>query len=387
MSDVPPNEQSVRESQAAQAAQDLPAVQVREIVMSRPLALTVIAVLAVLYTLYFARSFLLPIAFAVLLDFLLSPAVRTLARFRIPTPMGAAVMVLGLIGLVALGVYGLAAPVQSWTEKAPEALASAQREVRQILRPIERVITRTAEQVENAAGAVSSAPKPPEVVVRGSTMSSRIFGSTQRFLAKLLEVVILLFFLLSAGDLFLQKVIKLLPHLNDRVKAVKIAREIEISTSTYLLTALAINAAEGAVVGIAMKVLGMPNPVLWGVMVTVFEFIPYLGALAVTVILGVAGLATFSSLGHALLVPGSFLLVNLIQANFVSPALLGQRLALNPVAILIGLAFWFWIWGIPGAFIAVPMIATFKICCDHIDALAAVGEFLGRRAEGPALPS
>jgi predicted PurR-regulated permease PerM len=386
MSDVAHNEQSVRESQAAEAAQDAPAVPVREVAMSMPLALTVIAVLAVLYTLYFARSFLLPIAFAVLLDFLLSPAVRFFARLHLPTPLGATVVVLGLVGIGALGVYELAGPVQSWTEKAPEAIASAQHAMRQILRPIERV-THTAEQVENAAGAVSTAPKPPEVVVRGSTMASRIFGSTQRFLAKALEVAILLFFLLAGGDLFLQKVIKLLPHLHDKMKAVRIARQIELSISTFLLTALAINVAEGVVVAIAMKLLGMPNPVLWGVMVTVFEFIPYVGAFAVAVILGIAGLATFSSLGHALLVPGSFLFANLIQANLVSPSLVGQRLALNPVAMLIGLAFWFWIWGIPGAFIAVPLIATFKICCDHIDVLAPVGEFLGRRPEGPALPS
>jgi predicted PurR-regulated permease PerM len=385
MSDVAHNEQSVRESQAADAAQATPTVPVREVAMSMPLAVTVIAVLAVLYTLYFARSFLLPIAFAVLLDFLLSPAVRSLTRLHIPTPLGAAVMVLGLVGLGALGVYELAGPVQSWTEKAPEAMASAQHAMRQILRPIERV-THTAEQVENAAGAVSTAPKPPEVVVRGSTMSSRIFGSTQRFLAKALEVVILLFFLLAGGDLFLRKVIKVLPHLHDKMKAVRIAREIELSISTFLLTALAINVAEGGVVAIAMKLLGMPNPVLWGVMVTAFEFIPYVGAFAAAVILGVAGLASFSNLGHALLVPGSFLLINGIQANLVSPSLIGQRLALNPVAILIGLAFWFWIWGIPGAFIAVPLIATFNICSDHIDVLAPVGEFLGRRPEGPALP-
>jgi predicted PurR-regulated permease PerM len=386
MSDVPDNEQSVRESQAAEAAQATATVPVREVAMSMPLAVTVIAVLAVLYTLYFARSFLLPIAFAVLLDFLLSPAVRFLNRLHIPTPLGAAVMVLGLVGLGALGVYELAGPVQNWTEKAPESMASAQHAMRKILRPIERV-THTAEQVESAAGAVSTAPKPPEVVVRGSSMASRIFGSTQRFLAKALEVVILLFFLLAGGDLFLQKVIKVLPHLHDKMKAVRIARQIELSISTFLLTALAINVAEGAAVAIAMKLLGMPTPVLWGVMVTAFEFIPYVGAFAAAVILGVAGLATFDNLAHALLVPGSFLIINGIQANLVSPSLIGQRLALNPVAILIGLAFWFWIWGIPGAFIAVPLIAAFKICCDHIDFLAPVGEFLGRKPEGPALPS
>jgi len=113
----------------------------------------------------------------------------------------------------------------------------------------------------------------------------------------------------------------------------------------------------------------------------VLEFIPYLGALAIVVLLGIAALTTFDNVGHALLVPASFLLVNLIQSNVVSPLLLGKRLALNPVALFIGLAFWFWIWGIAGAFIAVPLLATFKIFCDHIESLASVGEFLGQRDE------
>ena len=93
----------------------------------------------------------------------------------------------------------------------------------------------------------------------------------------------------------------------------------------------------------------------------------------------VAAITIFDNIGHALLVPGAFLLINVIQANLVSPLLLGHRLALNPVAILVGIAFWFWVWGIPGAFIAVPLLATFKIFCDHIQSLAAVGEFLGMR--------
>lgn len=111
----------------------------------------------------------------------------------------------------------------------------------------------------------------------------------------------------------------------------------------------------------------------------VLEFIPYLGALTMTVILAIAALTTFDSIGHAMLVPASFLIINIVQGNFISPLLLGHRLALNPVAIFVGLAFWYWIWGIPGAFIAVPMLAVFKICCDHIESLAAFGEFLGKR--------
>jgi predicted PurR-regulated permease PerM len=191
--------------------------------------------------------------------------------------------------------------------------------------------------------------------------------------------MILLFFLLAAGDLFLQKLIKVLPNLRDRRKAIEIARETEASVSTYLLTTAAVNLVEGTIVAGAVYLLGLPNAPLWGALVALFEFVPYLGAVAAVVVLSVAGLATFDDVGHALLVPGSYLVINLVQANFVGPLLLGQRLELNPVAILVSLAFWFWIWGIAGAFIAVPLLATFKICCDHIERLAPVGEFLGRR--------
>jgi predicted PurR-regulated permease PerM len=130
-----------------------------------------------------------------------------------------------------------------------------------------------------------------------------------------------------------------------------------------------------------MYLWGMPNPALWGALVVLLEFIPYLGALTMVVILAVAALTTFDSVGHALLVPASFLVINLIQGNVVSPLVMGHRLSLNPVALFIGLAFWFWIWGTAGAFIAVPLLATFKIFCDHIESLAPVGEFLGQRDE------
>ena len=345
--------------------------------------MTVLAVLATLYTLYFARSFLLPIAFAILLDFLLSPAVRTLTRLRIPQAVAAALVVLSLVGAVSLATYELAGPVQTWIAKAPDAIASAREELRQVIRPLERV-KRTAEEVESATQ-VTTSPKPPVVVVQGPSIISRVFGSTQRFLASVLEIVILLFFLLSAGDLFLRKLIKVLPHLQDKLKAVRIAREVETSISTYLATIAAINLTEGLVFAGIMYLLGMPVPLLWGVLVAILEFVPYIGAFTIVVVLSIAALGTYSSVARAMLVPGAFLLVNTIQVNVIAPNLMGQRLALNPVAVFIGLAFWFWIWGIPGAFIGVPLLAAFKICCDHIDMLRPVGEFLGRKEE-PAVP-
>ena len=344
---------------------------------SRSVELTILVVLALMYTLYFAREFLIPVVFALLLNFLLSPLIRIMRRWRIAAPAGAALIILALLAGFAVGVYELAGPAQRWAVGAPESFRKAQGRLRSIIAPMQQV----SRQVDQAANSVGDRPgAPQQVVVReGPSLSSRIFGTSQRIVVGVLEVLILLYFLLAGGDLFLQKLIKVLPHFGDKLKAVEIARATEAAVSAYLTTALLVNLLEGAVVALVLWALDMPNPLLWGALVVCLEFVPYVGALAMTVALTVAGLTAFDQVPRALLIPGSFLAINLLQANFVSPLLLGQRLTLNPVAIFIGLAFFFWIWGVPGAFLAVPLLATFKIFCDHITGLAAIGEFLGQR--------
>jgi predicted PurR-regulated permease PerM len=347
----------------------------RDRIEVRSIAITGLFVLAVLYTLYFARGFLLPIVLAVLLDFLLSPVIRTLKRARIPEPVGAALVILSLLGAVAGAGYSLADPARAWMDKAPASMARVQERLRVLRRPVEQV-TKTAEQVEAATQVDKSGPQ--EVVVRGPRLSERLFGSTQSFLTGALETLILLYFLLAVGDLFLQKLIRVLPQLKDKKKAVAIARETEASISTYLFTVAIVNLVLGVAVTAVMLLIGMPNALLWGALAALAEFVPYIGATVMLGVLAMAGLVTFPSVGHALLVPAAYLGVNLIQSQLVSPYVLGRRLTLNPVAILIGLVFWWWLWGVGGAFIAVPLLATLKIFCDHIESLAPIGEFLGK---------
>jgi predicted PurR-regulated permease PerM len=352
---------------------------------TRSIDLNVLAVLAVLYTLYLARDFLLPIDYAILLKFLLSQVVRWLGRMRIKPPIGAALIILAIFATLGSGAFKLSTSVRDWAVTAPATLVAAEQKLGKYIKPLQRA-SKTAEQVANAAGAAAGATpattKTAEVVVQGPSLASRAFGTGQRSIATILEVLILLYFLLAAGDLFLQKLVKVLPNLGDKMKAVSIARAIEGSISTYLFTATSVNVVEGVVVAGVMYLWKMPNPAVWGSLVAILEFIPYLGALAMVVILAVAALTTFDSIGKTLLIPASFLAINLIQGNLVSPVLLGHRLSLNPVALFIGLAFWFWIWGVAGAFIAVPLLAMLKIFCDHIESLAAVGEFLGQRDDG-----
>ena len=345
----------------------------------RSIEVTILTSLALLYTLYFAREFLIPIAFALLLNFLLSPLVRRMLRWHVKPPISAAIVVIVLIAAVAEGAYQLAGPAQRWAMTAPQSFAHAEERLRSIIRPVQQV----TQNVERATAAVASQSERGQnvVVQAGPSVSSRLFGTTQRIAAGLLEIFILLYFLLAGGDLFLQKLIKVLPHFGDKVKAVEIARATEAAVSAYLSTALLINIVEGAVVASVLWLLGMPNVLLWGALVALFEFVPYLGALAAVIVFTVAGLTTYDEVPRALLIPGSFLAINLLQANLVTPMLLGHRLTLNPVAIFIGLAFFFWIWGVPGAFLAVPLLASFKIFCDHIESLAAIGEFLGQRDE------
>ncbi|MDB4910616.1 MAG: hypothetical protein JWO39_1439 [Gemmatimonadetes bacterium] len=365
---APPGEVQPPNIENLQSASEQPAV--------RSLAGILLLVIALFYTLYFARAFFLPVTFGLLLNLLLSPFVRTLKRARIPEPVGAALVVLSIVAAVGIGGYFLADPAQAWIAKAPQTVATANMKIRKLRRPVEQV-TKSADQMARAATSTSGAPRPQEVTLAGPSFMDRVLSTSATFLAGALETLVLLYFLLASGDLFLQKLTKMLPEFRDKKKAVAIARETETSISMYLSTVTLINVIEALVVSAVMWALGMPNPVLWGVLVFFLEFVPYLGALVMVGVLTLAALSTFEGVGHIIAVPASYLAINLLQAYVLTPMLLGRRLTLNPVAILMGLILWWEIWGVAGAFIAVPLLATLKILCDHIETLAPVGEFLG----------
>jgi predicted PurR-regulated permease PerM len=345
---------------------------------ARSIALVVIAVILVFAALYFARDFFIPLVVALLLSLALSPVVRWLARHHVPPPLGAALVLIVGAGAVAGGAYELATPVRVWVQTAPAVLDKATRRLRAVIRPVERV-TNAADQVERAT--TGGGAGPAKVLVQGPSLSSRVFGTGRALIASLLEIVVLLYSLLAVGDLFLQKLIDVLPRRGDREKAISIARTTEASIASYLLLTTVINVGEGLVVAGVMALLGMPTPFLWGALVAVAEFVPYLGMLTILAVLALASLTTFADMTHALLVPASFLAINFLQGYVVTPFVMSRRLTLNPVVTFVALTLWWWMWGIPGALLAVPLLAVFKICCDHVESLASIGAFLGERTE------
>ncbi len=338
-------------------------------------ALTGIFVLLLLFAMHFARAFLLPVVLAVLLSFLLLPLVRALRRLHFPAWLASFTVLITVLSAAGFASYGLAGPAADWLEKAPRELPRLGRKLHELREPVNDV-GKAAKEVERLARGNTAAPR--KVQIEGTGLASNLLSGTQALAVGVLAVVVLLFFLLASGDLFRDKARRLLPDPLARERALAIATQAEHQVSTYLFNVTLINAGLGLFVGLAMALLGMPNPTLWGVLAAVLNYVPYLGAMTTFCVLSMVSFLTFETTGRAVLAPLVFLVLTGIEGQLVTPSLVGRRLMLNPIVIFVGLLFWGWMWGVTGALLAVPLMATFKIVCDHMPRLRWVGELLGR---------
>src|SRR5882757_4786452 len=338
----------------------------------RSIALTGLFILAVFYTIYFMRSILLPIVLGLLLSYLLRPIVRALARLRIPLPVGAAFILLGLFAIVSYGISALVTPAVGWVQKAPEGLTELQHKLLPVKKSVAQVTQATGE-IETLA---STNADGKTVEVKQHPISEMFFVRTPELIADAVLLTILLYFMLVYDQVFIAKLVRLLPTLSDKKMAVAIAHDIESQISRYLFTITAINSSLGAAVGTAVGLLGLHNPVMWGVMVAVLNFVPYLGALTGIICMTIGAVLSVDSLGYALIFPAVYLGFGTLEGNFITPWVMGRSLTLNPVLILFSLVFWGWMWGIAGVILAVPILAAFKIFCAHIKPMEPLAEFL-----------
>jgi predicted PurR-regulated permease PerM len=340
----------------------------------RSIALTGLFILAIFYTMYFMRAVLLPLVLALLLSYLLRPIVRALVRLRIGAPIGAAIVLLSLIAAIGYGVSFLAEPVADWLEKAPYSMQQLQLKLMPLKQPIQSVAKASGE-IEKLTAPDSTSAKPV-VEVKRRPVSDLVYLHTPELIASTVLLLILLYFLLAYDGIFLMKLIKLLPTLSDKKRAVSIANDISSHVSRYLLTVTIINICLGIAVGTTVGLLGLRNPIMWGVMVAVLNFVPYLGALTGIICMTLGAVLSFDSLSYALIFPAAYLIIATLEGNFITPMVMGRSLTLNPVMVLLSLTFWGWLWGIAGIILAVPILAAFKIFCAHIEPMAPIAEFL-----------
>jgi predicted PurR-regulated permease PerM len=357
------------------------------------LAVRIIAVILVVAALALGHEFFIPIALALGFHALLRPVVRGLERLRLPAPLGAAIVVLGGLAILVVGGWALSGPVGTWIDKAPKSIATARAKLRQIARPLDRLSDAAAGKAAAppapAPGAAPNAPPPappppPPPSQSGPGPSgpavpgvfAQLLGRATAFIAGFLEVIVLLYLMLAAGNLLFRKLVKVMPGPDDKRTASDIIHETESIVARYLSLTALINVGQGIAVGLAMWAIGMPDPLIWGLMTFVAEFIPYLGGATMVGLLLISSFTVFSSVGHIVLAPALYLVVTTLQNNVVSPYVYGGGLKLNAVAVMISVLFWWFIWGIPGVFLAIPITATLKVLGDQLPRLAPLGELL-----------
>jgi predicted PurR-regulated permease PerM len=328
--------------------------------------------IALLAAVYVAAEIVLPLVLAVVLKLLLQPAMRVLERWHVPRIIAALVLILAVFGtIVGLGA-AISGPASTWAAKLPEGIPRLQERLTFLQAPI-HTLQRFLQQVE---GYGQPEGTPAAVSEGGSTLMTRLFTGTRNFASGLFTTVLFLMFLLVSGDTFLRRLVEILPNFSNKRQAVDISQQIESDISAYLVTITAMNAGVGIATAVVMWLTGIGDPILWGAVAFLLNFVPILGPIFGVVIFLLAGLLSVDTLWQAFLPAGLYLGIHLIEGQMITPMLLAKRFILNPVLVIISLVFWFWMWGAPGAILSVPMLAITKIVCDRIRPLAAFGHFL-----------
>jgi predicted PurR-regulated permease PerM len=329
--------------------------------------------LAMLAAFYVASEIVLPIVLAFVLSLVLQPAMRILERVRLPRGLAAILLILVLFGTLGGLGTALSGPATSWAQKLPSGVPKLEERLSFLSRPI-AAFQNFADQAQGLT--LGSEPKAVPVMVQGSGLSDHLLSGTRTFASGLLETVLVLFFLLASGDTFLRRLVEILPRFKDKRQAVDISQQIESDVSAYLFTITIMNLAVGLATGTVMAFCGVGDPMLWGAVAFLLNYIPILGPMIGVVVFLLAGLLSIDLLWLAFLPAGLYLLIHLIEGETVTPMLLARRFTINPVLVILSLVFWYWMWGVPGAVLSTPMLAIAKIICDRVRPLMAFGHFM-----------
>jgi len=342
-------------------------------------ALAGVFVLLLLYSAHIAAPVFLPVVVALLLTMLLSPPVRALSRIGLPAAASAGLVVLLFLTVFGSAFYALSGPAADWLEQMPKNMKTLERKLEAIKGSIEEVTAATA-RVEELARLEDDAN------VRGSSVEIRQPGflrltlrSTPPVLLSVAVTFVLLYFMLASGREIVRKIaIRQESSPWSRRHVIAMVRAVESDISRYLVTVSFINASLGFVAAVMLYFLGLPNAVLWGVIIAMLNYAPYVGATISSGLLAVAAFLHFDSLGHALVVPAAFIGLAFFEGQVVTPSIIGRRLSLSPLLVFLSVIAFGWLWGAIGALIAVPILASTKIICQHVPGWAKVAEFLGR---------
>ena len=365
-------------------------------------------VLAMLYSIYLVRPFLLPVILALLLAMVLNPVANGLQKLtRLPSPLTAFIILSLFCSVAGTGLYYTSYPASEYADKLREEIV--QNRLRSVFAPITELheeIKTVAEEVETLAGdnkepqvgdpapvapnleklEITIEPtagiplpsadngdkpakaQPVQVEIRESRVDV-VYTLAQDFMLHLTLTLIICFFLLAFGNQMIRRMAE------NRV-AKHLIHDISRDVSGYLLTVTLINLGLGTCIGVAMWILGLPNPLLWGAMAALLNFIPYIGALAGTAIIFLVAATNTSSTALLIGAPATYYLLTALEGNIVTPAIIGKRFTINPIVVFLWVLGWGGLWGVPGMLIGLPLLMIFRIIVDSVPALSGVNRVI-----------
>lgn len=352
--------------------------------------------LALLYTLYFAKSLLMPFVVALMFALLLSPLVSLLKRLYIPRTMSAVLILCLIGGPFAVVVTQLTEPAQRWAKAIPELSDKLTKQVSSLtdnLSPGEITVPQPPPQAEpeprrfrlfgwfrgddDQAQSEQSQPAPRVEPRSDNAISDRIkqggmeamvsaLGAAPFMLAQLTTAIILILFLLIFGPRLFAAFVNIFPQVQDKRRSILLVRTIQVELSRYILTVSIINTCLGLTTAGALWLLGVEDALLWGVLVGMLNFAPYVGPLIGTIILCLAGLVQYGAVAFALVPALVYFSINMLEAQFVTPLVLGRHMRLNPLVIMVWLIIWGWLWGVVGVLLAVPLLVCLKLAAAQL---------------------
>lgn len=315
----------------------------------------------------------IPFVLALVLKMVFHPLMRHLEKMRIPRAAASMVIIFALLGsVIGFGAI-LSQPAAEWGAKLPAAIPKLQERLSFVTKPV-----KDTQQFLSQADHIADSGSRHVVVAQmpGTNLSDKILLTTQQVIGGMFTTLLILLFMLTAGDTFLRRFVEILPRFQDKRQAVDISHEIEHDISRYLLTITAMNICVGTLAGLAMLVCGVEDPILWGFLAFLLNYIPIIGPFSGIVMFFLVGTMSIENSWVAFVPAGLYVMIHFTEGTLVTPMLLARRFTINPVLVIMSLIFWYWMWGIPGAILAMPMLAIMKLICDRIDRLAPFGHFL-----------
>ncbi|WP_236696717.1 AI-2E family transporter [Rhodopirellula islandica] len=342
--------------------------------------LIVIAICLLCGLLYLGAALFVPLSIAVLAYLTLRPAVSRLCKRGIPKSLASGLVILVAFLSIALIATLLYSPMQTWMDRAPESLHRFRGNFDSLTERIDEV--NEAEESVRKTGEEIGVEQTLKIQVDqpGLIDSSYLINTTGSVLAFIMAIAVLTFFMLSTGDDLLNRILNVLPDEERRESVLRTIGDIQDNVGRYLAQISAINLGLAVAATLVMWAVGMPTPILWGVLAGLFNFIPYVGPLGATGLVLLAAGSAFDSSTRALMTAFAFWLVTAIEGQFITPAVVGRTLKVGPIVVLVAVAFWGVMWGLPGVLLAVPMLIMMRQIFAAFDSTFPLAVVLGEES-------